>query len=134
MRPVSSNGRRAYAQGEPEVDGLLRVSRRSGRCGEGAERLLKGPHRLTGGRPRHGLLPRLAAVRQGLVPHLAPQGMVGQPFHLLGQPVPGERLQGRDDAGVQRAPPLLEQHLVGHLLGEGVREGVFVTSGKRRVS
>ena len=70
-----------------------RVSRVSGRCGEGTERLLEGPHGLAVGRPRHGLLPRLPAVRQGLVPHLAPQGMVGQAFDLLGHPVPGERLR-----------------------------------------
>ena len=71
------------------------------------------------------LAPRLPAIRQGLVPHLAPQGMVGQPFDLLGHPVPGERLQGLDDAGVQRPPPLLEETAVGHLVGQGVLEGVL---------
>ena len=67
---------------------------------EGAERLLEVPHGLAVGRPRHGLLPRLPAVRQGLVPHLPPQGMVRQAFDLLGHPVPGERLKGLDDPGV----------------------------------
>ena len=86
-----------------------RVSRVLRQMREGAERLLEGPHGLAVGRPRQGLLPRLPAVRQGLLPHLPPQGMVGQPFHLLGHPVPGERLQGLDDAGMQRPPPLLEQ-------------------------
>ena len=100
---------------------------------EGAERLLEVPHRLAVGRPRQGLLPRLPAVRQGLVPHLPPQGMVGQAFDLLGQPVPGERLEGLDDAGMERPPPLLQETAVGHLVGEGVLEGVF-RSGKRRVS
>ena len=71
-----------------------RVSRCSGRCCEGAERLLEVPHGLAVGRARHGLLPRLPAVRQGLVPHLAPQGMVGQAFDLLGHPVRSERLRG----------------------------------------
>ena len=59
--------------------------------------------------------------------------MVGQAFDLvrasprspLGHPLPGERLQGLDDARVQRTPPLLEQRLVGHLLSEGVLEGIF---------
>ena len=124
MRPDVLERAEGYAQGEPEVDGLLEGVAPLRQVREGAERLLKGPCGLTGSRPRQGLLPRLAAVRHGLVPHLPPQGMVGQPFHLLGQPVPGERLQGRDDAGVPRAPLLLEQHLVGHLLGEGVRKGV----------
>ena len=67
---------------------------------EDTERLLEAPHGLTVGRPRHSLLPRLPAVRQGLVPHLAPQGMVRQPFDLLGHPLPGERLQGLDDPGM----------------------------------
>jgi hypothetical protein len=33
--------------------------------------------------------------------------MVGQPFHLLGHAVPGERLEGLDDAGMEGSPPLL---------------------------
>ena len=102
-----------------------RVSRCLWQMREGTERLLEVPHGLAVGRPRQGLLPRLPAVYQGLVPHFAPQGMVGQAFDLLGHPLSGERLQGLDDAGMQRAPPLLEQRLVGHLLGEGVLEGVF---------
>ena len=76
---------------------------------EGAERLLEVPHGLAVGRPRHGLLPRLPAVRQGLVPHLPPQGMMRQAFHLLGDPVSGERFEGLDDAGMQDPPPLLKR-------------------------
>jgi hypothetical protein len=52
--------------------------------------------------------------------------MMGQALDLLGNPVPSERLQGLDNAGMQGAPPLLEQRLVGHLLSEGVLEGVLV--------
>ena len=88
-----------YAQGEPEVDGLLEGVAPLRQVGERAERLLKGPCGLAGGRARHGLLPRLPAIRHGLVPHLAPQGMVGQPFHLLGhrprRGPPGPRRCGR---------------------------------------
>ena len=51
--------------------------------------------------------------------------MVRQPFDLLGHPVPGERLQGLDDAGMEHPPPLLQQAAVGHLVGQGVLEGVF---------
>jgi hypothetical protein len=50
--------------------------------------------------------------------------MVGQAFHLLGQPVPGQRLQRLDDAGMERPPPLLEERFVGHLMGEPMLEGV----------
>ena len=110
-----------------------RVSRCSGRCWKGTERLLEGPHGLAVGRPRHGLLPRLPAVRQGLVPHLAPQGMVGQAFDLLGHSVPGERLEGLDDAGMERPPSFLEQTAVGDFVGEGVLEGVFVVGKEPRL-
>ena len=103
------------AQREPEINALFACLPRLRQLREGPEGLLEGLHRLAVGGPRHGLLPRLPAVRQGLVPDLAPQGMMGQAFHLLGHPVPGKRLQGRDDAGMQRSPPLLEQPAVGHL-------------------
>ena len=51
--------------------------------------------------------------------------MVGQAFDLLGHPVPGERFEGLDNAGMQHAPPLLQQAAVGHLVGQGMLEGVF---------
>ena len=102
-----------------------RVSRCLRQMREGTERLLEGPHGLAVGRPRHGLLPGLSAVRQGLVPHFPPQGMVGQPFHLLGHPLPGQGFEDLDDPRVQGAPPLLEETAVGHFVGEGVLEGIL---------
>ena len=51
--------------------------------------------------------------------------MVGQPFDLLGQTVGIEPFDGFDDAGVQGPPPLLQETAVGHLVGEGVLEGVL---------
>ena len=50
--------------------------------------------------------------------------MVGQPLDLLGHPVPGERLQGRDNAGMEQLPPLQQEAAVGDLMGEGMLEGV----------
>jgi hypothetical protein len=58
--------------------------------------------------------------------------MVCQAFDLvraspnspLGHLVPNEHLQGLDDADMEYPPPLLEEAAVGHLLGEGVLEGV----------
>ena len=64
------------------------------------QRLLKIRHGLTVGRSRHGLLSCLPAICQGLVPHFAPQGMVGQVLDLLGQAVGGEAFEDLDDAGV----------------------------------
>ena len=121
------------AQGEPEIDGLLARVACLRQMREGAERLLEVPHGLAVGRPRQGLLPCLPAVCQGLVPHLAPQGMVRQAFDLLGHPVPDERFEGLDDAGMQHPPPLLEQAAVGHLMGQGVLEGVLVVGKEARL-
>jgi hypothetical protein len=49
---------------------------------------------------------------------------VGQAFDLLGHLVSDKRLQGLYDAGMEHPPPLLEETVVGHLLGQGVLEGV----------
>ena len=80
-----------------------------------------------------GLRAGLLAVGHRLGPHLAAQGMMRQAFHLIVQSLPGQRLQRRDDARVQPAPPLLEQAPIGHLMGEGMLEDERV-SGNRLVS
>ena len=50
--------------------------------------------------------------------------MLGQLFGPLGQSIPSQRFQDPNDARMQRAPPLLEQTAVGHLVRQSVREGV----------
>jgi len=52
--------------------------------------------------------------------------MVGQALDLLGHPISSERLEGLDDAGMQRPPPLQQEAAVGHLVGESVLEGVLM--------
>ena len=49
-----------------------------------------------------------------------------QAFDLLGHPLGRQRLESLDQARVQPPPPLLEQTPIGHFVGEGVLEGVFV--------
>ena len=51
--------------------------------------------------------------------------MVRQAFHLLGHPFGRERLEGLDQARVQPPPPLQQEAVVGHLVRQGVLEGVF---------
>ena len=80
--------------------------------------------RLPVGRARHGFVPRLPAVGEGLVPQLALEGMVGQPFDRLAPGGRGRAFEGLHDLRVQGPPPLVQQTAVGHLLGEGVLEGV----------
>ena len=91
---------------------------------EDAEGLLEVPYGLAVGRPHHSLLPSLPTVRQGLGPQLAPQGMVRQAFNLLSHAVFGERFENLHDAGMKHTPPLLEQPPIGHLMRQGVLEGV----------
>ena len=73
---------------------------------KGCQGLLAARHNLSQGRTRERLGTSLPIVRHGLVPDLAPEGMLGQPFHLLGQPVGIEPFTGFDDAGVQGTAPL----------------------------
>ena len=86
-------------QVEPEVDGLLLRGAALREMREGCQGLLEARHDLAQGRTRQRLGPGLPTVRHGLVPDLAPQGMLGQPFRLLGQPVGIEPFAGCDDAG-----------------------------------
>ena len=69
------------------------VGRLVGEVGEGLQGLFKVPHGFPVGGPGERLGPCLPAVRQGLVPHLAPHGVLGQAVHLLGSPVASQRLQ-----------------------------------------
>ena len=50
---------------------------------------------------------------------------MGEPLDVLGQALGVERLDGVDDPGVERAPAILEQAPVGHLVGERMLEGVL---------
>ena len=47
-----------------------------------------------------------------------------QAFDLLDHPVPDERLEGLDNPGMECPSLFLEEAAVGHLLGEGMLEGV----------
>ena len=77
------------------------AARLSGRASRADERLLVERHRFAVGRTRLGFVPGLAAIGQGLVPHLTPQGMLRQPLHLVVPPVSHQGLKSLDDTGVQ---------------------------------
>jgi hypothetical protein len=59
--------------------------------------------------------------------------MVRQVFNLFGQTVSDERLQGFNDAGMQYAPPLLQEAAIGHFVGEGMLEGEFALGEEPRL-
>src|SRR5919197_6001751 len=92
---------------------------------EGTERLLEVSHGLTVGRPRHDFLSCLSAVREGLLPYLASQGVVREPFALVCHLLPSKDLQGLDDTGMEHPPPLLQETAIGHFVSQGVLERVF---------
>jgi hypothetical protein len=77
------------------------------------------------GCPRDGPEPRLAEIGDCPLPQLPAQGVVGQPFSLLADALGSEPLDGPGDAGVQSAPPVVEQALIGHLMRERVLERVL---------
>ena len=102
------------AEVEAQVDGLLHGRAGLGQMREGPECLLERRHGLPVCRLREGLGPGLAAVGDGPVPHLSPQGVVGQPLDLR-HPVGSERLHGRQDPRVEGPPVLPQQAPIGHL-------------------
>ena len=86
--PRVAQWRERHTQSEPEINRLLARVARLRQMWQGIERLLEVPHSLAVGRSHHGFLPCLSAVRQGLIPHLAAQGMLRQPLHLVVPPIP----------------------------------------------
>ena len=111
-------------QVQPEVDGLCQrgaIVREMAQRGQG---LLQIGHGLLVCRALGGLDTRLTAVGHRLVPDLTPERVMGQPFHVVGHTVLIEPFDSGDDVAVERALPLLEQAPVGHLVRQGVHEGV----------
>ena len=108
-----------------EIDGQLGRLPGLGEVAEGPERLLQVGDGLAVGGPRHGPEPRLAEIGDRLLPQLPAQGVVGQPLGLLGDALGREPLDGLGDAGVKRAPPIVEQPLVRHLVRERMLERVL---------
>ena len=123
--PMLSQWAQRASQSEAEIDGQHPGVAVLGQVREGLEGLLEGGHRLAERGAVVGPGAGLLAVGHGLVPHLAPQGMVRQAFDLLGHPVGRERLEGLDNARVQPPPPLQQEAAVGHLVRQGMLEGVF---------
>ena len=124
--PILSQCAQRACHSEAEIDGQHPGVAVLGQVREGLEGLVEVGHRLAERGAVVGPGAGLLAVGHGLVPHLAPQGMVRQAFDLLGHPVGRERLEGLDQARVQHPPPLQQEAAVGHLVRQGMLEGVFL--------
>ena len=83
-----------------EIDGQPPGVAVLGQVRQGLEGLVEEDYRLAEGGAAVGPGPGLLTVRDDLVPHLAPQGMLRQEFDLLGYSVRRERLEGLDKARV----------------------------------
>ena len=115
-QPEFSERHQGLLQVKPEIDGLCQRVAVLGEVMQGHQRLLEGGHRLAVGRARQRPGPGLPAVGHGLVPHLAPEGMVRQPVDLLGEPLWRQPVEGFDNAGIEHAPSILEQTPIGNLV------------------
>ena len=109
---------KADLEGQPPGIAVL------GQVHKGLEGLLEGGHRLAERGAVVGPGTGLLAVGDGLIPYLAPLGMVRQAFDVLGHPVGRQRLESLDNAPVQPPPPLQQETAVGHLVRQGMLEGV----------
>jgi hypothetical protein len=131
--PIFSQSEQRASQCEADLDGQHPGIAVLGQVRQGLEGLLEGGHRLTECGAVKGPGAGLLAVGHGLVPHLAPQGMVRQAFDLLCRPLGSERLKGLDNARVQHPPPLQQEAAVGHLVGEGMLKRVFLLGEQARL-
>ena len=122
--PILSQCAQRVSQSEAEFDGQHPGAAGFMQVFECLEGLLEVLHSLPVGELAKGPDPCLPGVCQGLVPPLAVPGVIGEPVELVCHPVPGERLQGVDEAAMERPPPLLHEAPVRHLMGQGVLEGV----------
>src|SRR6266849_4730463 len=92
---------------------------------EGSERLLEARYRFPVGGACGSLRSGLTEVGDGLVPDLAPEGMMSEAINLLSQPVGVLLFDRRHDPSVEDLSSVLEEARVGDLVGEGVLERVL---------
>ena len=91
------------------------------------ERLLEHSHRFAIRIASGGLESGLPGVRYSLIPHLAPERVIGKVLHVLDEPRAMKVLDRIDDAAVHLTATLSEQALVGDVLGESMLEDVNST-------
>ena len=90
------------------------------------EGLIERGGRLAMGRVGKGPVAGLTEIAESLLPQFSPQRVVGNAVHLLRQTVVAKRHFHRlDDLRMDNATALLEETAVGHLVCQGMLEGVF---------
>ena len=94
---------------EADLEALLQRGRALRQRREDPQRLLEPDPGLRKRRPRGRLGSGLPEIVHRLLPHLAPQRVMGEPLDLLAEAIPVERLDRVHDPRVELAPPLLQQ-------------------------
>ena len=89
------------------------------------ERLLERRPRFSVGRALDRPGARLPEIGNGFVPRLGLERVVCEPLDLFAHAVYTELFEDLHTSGVQRAAPFLEEAAIGHLVGEGMLEGVL---------
>ena len=130
----SPSAKSEHAQVEAEVERRARGCRESPAGAPSATSACsKQSTRLAVGRARGRLGARLPEVADRLVPRARPRARGGRAARRARPGGRDRALDRLDDPGVQRAPPLLEQAAVGHLVGQRVLEGVLEVGEQARL-
>src|SRR5712691_3319984 len=95
---ASSFSGRATGEGRTKIDPTLELLARVGQWVQGRQCLLEARHGIPVGRVGESLGAGLPEVRDGLLPHLAPEGMVSQARHSHRQ-----RAKATDRSNTRRA-------------------------------
>jgi hypothetical protein len=118
---------------EPDVDGALTMDAVLGAMREGCHRLLEPRQCLPVGRASGGLRSGLVTVRDGLLPYLSLQSMMGQTLDLFDDPVRMERFDSPDDSGMKSAAALLQEAPIDDFVSQRMLEGAFEVGKETRL-
>ena len=110
------------AEIEPEIDRLLAQLASLGQVLDGVQRLVEPGHGFAVGGARKCLRGRLPQVTGRPLPELGVAGVMGEPLHVLAQPLGIEALEGLHDAGMELALLFPQQRVVGHPARQRVLE------------
>ena len=110
--PVLAELAQHRPQLEADLEALLERGRALRQRREHPQRLLEPAPGFRERRPRRRLESGLPEIGHRLLPHLAAEGVMGEPLDLLAEAIPVERLDRVHDPRVKIASPLLQQAAV----------------------
>ena len=124
MDPNSPSGCSALRRSNRRSIACSRSSRLSRQMLDGVQRLVEPGHGFPVGRARECLRGRLPQVTGRPIPELGVAGVMGEPLHVLAQPLGIEALEGLHDPGMELALLFPQQRVVGDPARQCVLEDV----------